>query len=87
MDPDVEDPGREGGQPRDDDGQDEGRDRATPRSWVTSGLIAGVIVGASIVVSATINPMFGRAVHWDWVAGAAPVGFAALAVAFRRRWL
>ena len=61
MDPDVEDPGREGAPPRKDDGHEEGRDRATPRSWVTSGLIAGVIGGASIVVSATINPMFGRA--------------------------
>ncbi len=57
------------------------------RTWTFSLLWAALIVGVAIVASATINPLFGRFVHWDWMAGVAPVGFVALALAFRRRWV
>ena len=57
------------------------------RSWPQSLFWAALVVGVSIIVSATINPLFGRAVHWDWMAGVAPAGFAILAVALRRRWV
>ena len=55
------------------------------RSWPVSLLWAAVIVGVSIGLSATVNPLFGRYVHWDWMAGVAPVSFILLLLAFRRR--
>ncbi|MCH7801305.1 MAG: hypothetical protein IIC24_07145 [Chloroflexi bacterium] len=58
-----------------------------PRGWAYSLLWALLIVGLSIVASATINPLFGRYVHWDWMAGVAPVGFVLVTLAFRRRWV
>ena len=58
-----------------------------PRGWAFSLLWAVVIVGLSIVASATINPLFGRYVHWDWMAGVAPIGFVLVTLAFRRRWV
>ena len=58
-----------------------------PRGWAFSLLWAVVIVGLSIVASATINPLFGRSVHWDWMAGVAPVGFVLVTLAFRQRWV
>ena len=57
------------------------------RSWTFSLIWAAVVVGVSIILSATINPLFGRYVHWDWMAGVAPVGFILLTLAFRRRWV
>ena len=63
------------------------RRQATPRSWVLSLSWATAIVGLSIIASATINPLFERSVHWDWMAGVAPVGFVALTMAFRRGWV
>ena len=57
------------------------------RTWAFSLFWAALVVGVAIVGSATINPLFGRFVHWDWMAGVAPVGFVALALAFRRRWV
>ena len=60
---------------------------AAPRGWPVSLLWATVIVGGSIALSATINPLFGRYVHWDWMAGVAPVSFVLLLLAFRRRWV
>ena len=65
----------------------EGRRRLVPRSWAISLFWATAIVGVSIIASATINPLFGRSVHWDWMAGVAPVGFVALSMAFRRGWV
>ena len=56
------------------------------RSWRFSVAVATMIVGASIVISATVNPLFGRSVHWDWMAGLAPTVFVLVAVGFRRRW-
>ena len=61
--------------------------QASTRGWPVSLLWAAVIVGASMALSATINPLFGRSVHWDWMAGVAPVSFILLLLAFRRRWV
>ena len=66
---------------------EESAERPAPRGWVLSLLVAAVMVGLSIALSATVNPMFGRSVHWDWMAGVAPVSFAFLLVAVRRRWV
>ena len=70
-------------------GRESGGTTGTPgsRTWVFSLFWAALVVGVAIVASATINPLFGRFVHWDWMAGVAPVGFVALALAFRRRWV
>ncbi len=58
-----------------------------PRSWVISVIVAAVILAITLTLSATINPLFGRAVHWDWVAGIAPVAFLAVLLSTRNRWL
>ena len=47
-----------------------------PRSWGVSLSWAAAVIGLALVASATINPLFGRSVHWDWMAGIAPVAFA-----------
>ncbi len=70
--------GREGGGTADQSGS---------RTWAFSLFWAALLVGVAIVASATINPLFGRFVHWDWMAGIAPVGFVTMALAFRRRWV
>ena len=59
----------------------------TPRRWIVSLVWAALIIGAAVVVSAIINPLLGRFVHWDWMAGLAPASFALFAWALRRRWV
>ena len=49
--------------------------------------LAAAIIGVSLAISAVVNPLFGRFVHWDWVAAGGPVGFVLLTIAFRRRWV
>ena len=59
----------------------------TIRRWRTSIVWAAILVGAAVAISATVNPLLDRAVHWDWMAGLAPTLFIVLAVAIRRRWV
>ncbi len=59
---------------------------ATERSWPVSILWAAVIVGVGLLLSAIINPLLGRVVHWDWMAAIAPSSFALFAWALHRRW-
>jgi len=56
------------------------------RSWPRSVAVSVGVVGLGIAISATVNPMFDRAVHWDWMAGLVPVLLVGLAVALRNRW-
>ena len=56
------------------------------RSWPWSVAVSVGVVGVGIVISATVNPLFDRAVHWDWMAGLVPVLLVGLAVALRNRW-
>ena len=58
-----------------------------PRGWAFSVVWAFVLVGVSIAISASVNPLFGRAVHWDWMAVLAPTLLVGLILAFRRRWV
>ena len=58
-----------------------------PRNWLLSAVIAMAFISASLALSAWINPKFGRVMHWDWVAGGAPVLFALFTLALRRRWV
>ena len=37
-------------------------------------------------ISATVNPLFGRAVHWDWMAVLAPTLVVTLTMVLRNRW-
>lgn len=57
------------------------------RSLLFSLGVAAAVVGAAIVVSAVVNPLFGRYVHWDWMAGLAPTLYIMAVVALRRRWV
>ena len=61
--------------------------RTELRNWGVSLAVAAIAVAVLIALSATVNPLFGRYVHWDWMAGVAPVSFTALALAIRRRWV
>ena len=60
---------------------------APQRSYLASGTWAFIGVSLVVTLSAVINPLFGRYVHWDWMAVVAPVLFLSLAVALRRRWI
>jgi len=42
------------------------------RSWIISLGLALTIVGVGVPLSAVVNPILGRTVHWDWMAGVAP---------------
>ena len=42
------------------------------RSWRWSVAVSVAVVGVGIAISATVNPLFDRAVHWDWMAVLAP---------------
>ena len=57
------------------------------RSWRFSIALAAVIVGVSVAISATVNPLFGRYVHWDWMAGLAPTIFVLFTLSLRNRWI
>ncbi len=76
---------------RDDiDTQDQrGRSAAPsrPRSWAFSLLVTAALVGIGLILSAAINPILGRQVHWDWAAALAAVSFVFLTLAIRLRWV
>jgi hypothetical protein len=57
------------------------------RSWAVSITVAAILVGVGVFLSAVINPLFGRSVHWDWMAVLAPVLFITAVAAVRRRWV
>ena len=63
--------------------------RATlgPRSWRLSTIAAAALVTLGIILSAITNPLLGRYVHWDWMAGLAPALLLGLALSLRRRWI
>ena len=49
--------------------------------------VAGALVGAAILLSAVVNPLFGRLAHWNWMAvlGLTLLGFVSLFI--RYRWV
>ena len=57
------------------------------RSWGVAIPLAAALVGVGVFLSAVLNPMFGRYVHWDWMAVLAPVLFVGALSAIRRRWV
>ena len=57
------------------------------RSWIVSIPVAAVLVGVGVLLSAVINPLFGRYVHWDWMAILSPILFIAAVAAVRWRWV
>ena len=57
------------------------------RSWPVALIWAAVLVGGSVILSAVVNPLFGRSVHWDWMAVLAPTLFVLLTFSLRRRWM
>ncbi len=57
------------------------------RSWPVAMVWAALLVGAAVFLSAVVNPLFGRFVHWDWMAGLAPFLFVLLTLSLRRRWV
>ena len=57
------------------------------RSWRVSFAASALVVGASLSISAVLNPVIGRTVHWDWAATLASVLLVALTLALRQRWI
>ena len=57
------------------------------RAWRPSLMRAAILVGAAVALSAVVNPLLGRSVHWDWMAGLASTLFVVATIAFRRRWV
>ena len=64
-----------------------GREATAHRGWGISIGLAVVFVGIGIGLSAVINPLLGRYVHWDWMAVLAPALLVVLALALHRRWI
>ena len=62
-------------------------DGSENRRWVVVIPVAAVLVGVGVFLSAVINPLFGRYVHWDWMAVLAPILFIVAVAAVRRRWV
>ena len=58
-----------------------------PRGWLLSAVAAAALVTVGVTLSAIINPMLGRYVHWDWMAGIAPTIFILALLSLRRRWV
>ena len=57
------------------------------RSWLAALTWSGALAGGAVILSAVVNPLFGRFVHWDWMAGLAPTLFVLLTLSMRRRWM
>ena len=57
------------------------------RDWRPSLMRAAILVGAAVALSAVVNPLLDRSVHWDWMAGLASPLFVVATVAFRLRWV
>jgi len=57
------------------------------RNWYFSLIVAAVVVAIGVALSASINPLIGRAVHWDWMAVIAPTLFIVLGLGLRNRWV
>ena len=73
--------------PRDNPGRGRGESqRLAKRSWTAAIAFSAAVVGVGILISATVNPLFGRAVHWDWMAVLTPVLFVTLTMVLRNRW-
>jgi hypothetical protein len=60
---------------------------AGPRGWGVSVFVALIGVGIGVTLSATINPLLDRRVHWDWTAPLAVALLVLLTTAVRRRWV
>ena len=57
------------------------------RAWRVSLARAAILVAAAVAFSAIVNPLLGRSVHWDWMAGVAFTLFVVATVALRLRWV
>lgn len=60
---------------------------ADRRPWWTCIATAGLALAGIVALSAIVNPLLGRYMHWDRIAVGAPVAFVLASVALRRRWL
>ena len=57
------------------------------RGWPVALAWAGALVGVLVVLSAVVNPLIERSVHWNWMAGLAPTLLVVLTLAIRWRWV
>lgn len=57
------------------------------RKWGGSALLAVALVAVATVVSAVINPLLDRTVHWDIMAVLMPTLFVLFTVLFKKRWV
>ena len=56
------------------------------RSWQFSLMVAAIVVAVGVALSATVNPLIGQTIHWDWMAGVVPTLFIVLSLGLRNRW-
>ncbi len=57
------------------------------RTWTSAIVTAAAIVAVATVVSALINPVLGRTVHWNIVAVLMPSLFVLFTLAIKNRWV
>ena len=63
------------------------RQKSEKRGWPKSLSVAAAVVAAAVLLSATVNPLLGRSVHWEWTAPLATALFVLFTAALRNRWL
>ena len=63
------------------------RRREKHRGWGLSVGLGALVTGAAVGLSAIVNPLFGRYVHWDWMVFLAPSVFLLTVLSLRRRWV
>ena len=61
--------------------------RPAKRSWKTSSILGIATVGVGVLPSATVNPLPGRQVSWDWMAGLVPIMLIVIVLTLRNKWI
>jgi hypothetical protein len=63
------------------------KEQVTNRTWVAALKWAALIVVIATIVSAVLNPLPGRMIHWNITAVLMPTWFVAFSFLFQKRWV